>query len=85
MNKPSEKLKYFLRRLITYHIRVVLKDEVIVEGKCTAVDSTMNVYLRAAVEISPNGKQEKRETYTIRGSKILWIEFPDSINTNYLV
>ena len=79
----SNKLKHFLRKLISSRITVVLKNDTVVEGKCFSVDSTMNIHLRGVVEITPTGKQNQFETYSIRGSKILWIEFPENINTDY--
>ena len=81
----SNKLRHFLRRLISHYVTVILKDDTAVQGKLCAVDSTMNVHLRGVSTISKNGIKQEAETYTIRGNQILWIEFPDSINTDYLI
>ena len=81
----SNKLRHFLRRLVSTNITIILKDDTVIEGKCTAVDSLMNVHLRSVSEIQPNGKRQTLESYTVRGNQILWIEFAESINIDYLV
>ena len=81
----SNKLRHFLRRLISHDVTVILKDDTTVQGKLLAVDSTMNIHLRGVSTISKNGIQQKAETYTVRGNQILWIEFPETINTDYLI
>ena len=78
--KMSRKLIHFLRKLIGYNLIIELKDDTIIKGKCSAVDSSMNIHLRI-VHIKRFLNEEKfMESLTIRGNKIRYIEFPEDIN-----
>jgi len=76
----SFKLIHFLRKLVGYSLTIELKDDTIMRGKCTAVDSSMNTHVRNVTIMRPHGQESFVESITIRGDSIRYIEIPNDIN-----
>lgn len=78
------KLIHFLRRVVSYIIVVHLKDGSVITGRCSSVDSLMNVNLRGAKIVKVDGQEGSVEGYVVRGNNILYIELPPEVNLDLL-
>merc|ERR1711990_588915 len=79
------KLIRFLQKLNNETCTIELKNGTTVSGTITAVDISMNTFLKAVKMVVRNGEPQQLDTLSIRGNNIRYVILPDSLPLDTLL